>query len=109
MRPKRWDVQPWTGWGEAVTAAITRPSRRSDAVWSWSSRWRSKAIESDAGRRDSAGRNHVANESAFTAIDNVRVDESRPSSDRASCSSWASERAKRTKTWPDSVREIGLV
>lgn len=103
-------MQPCTGCGAAVTAAITKPSRSSAAVWSWSSRWRSKQIPRSSGTAASAGRNHVARESAFTAIVSVRVPSSpNPSSPSASCSSWASDRANRTTTWPDSVSRTGFV
>ncbi len=76
-----------------------------------SSRRSSKQSRSSRGTRVSAGRNQVASESAFTAIDS-RVGSPAslmPSSVRASRSSRASRRANRTTTSPDSVARTGFV
>lgn len=107
-RPSGRTEQPGTGSAEPVTAAITRPSRSSAAVWSSSSRRSSKLIP---GTAVSASRNQVASESAFTATD-TRVGSPAPlipSSSRASRSSRASWRAYRTRTAPESVGRTGLV
>jgi hypothetical protein len=106
MLPSRVELQPGTGSGSAVTAAITVPSRSSALVCSWSSRRRSKAQEPASGA--SAGSTQVASESALTAIGSGtgRTSPSgtgSPSSRTVSAVSSATCRASRSTARPDSV------
>lgn len=110
-RPSIRTLHPATGSGAEVTAAITWPSRSSAVVWDSSSRCSSMQTGGSCSTRAIAVRNQMARESAFTAIGSrTGPDPSAiPSSARASRSSRASCRAKRTTTSPDSVARTGFV
>ena len=84
---------PATGVARDVTAPMTVPDSRRPAVKSWSSRCRSKTTGCRPATLASAGRNHVASESAFTASGTEMGRPgaaSAPNAASASCSSRAS-------------------
>ena len=101
-------MHPETACRDAVTAAITVPSRRSSAVRVWSARRTSKVSPGPAPAR--ACTNHVARLSAFTASGTVTAcpDAASPSSSSASAAMACIWRAARSSTSPDGVGSTGL-